>query len=612
MTQISEINMNKTFSKSPDTSNFQTENMKHKIRAVHKNKKRKNFKNIETLENINEPIVATDKSEKIIEGLDVLPIAKFDESDWTEGDNIYEGGRPSAPTKKFSATETVNYIFDQIDLGITKIAKAIVHISTLPGIAKNTTDAENDTRVVRKYVVWGIALAIATISVYNWAFLMLYKVGGERVPLFDISRERLQTAGYTNRIYALIEFFLDIPIIFPEKIQEYFVKTWPDLIISYTHVAGFFALLFTLLTRFFYTASMSIRTMLIDILSVNMSNKILSLMYASTFLLYVLSFFEIKPISTAISLISLYAGFPASLLRPIFSNIIKLFFLVMFAVPIASSMCFLYLFIFSFFSIILLGQDGIFGVSTTIEKIKQYVKAKRLPVKEDTICDPLTTFDRIINILYRFLNFISVNIINVGYIVMLVYGIIDYVKHIKNPPLKVLLMIINIMAIVFFGYSAKESYSKADPREEAPSDPPKRKDVGFEDSLRADLDIASGYMQGIYNELPDISKLKEQIPSLDAIKQNIPSLDAIKQNIPSLDAIKQNIPSLDAIKQNIPNIETIKQKIPDLRSVVANVQPNTDTAQQINAALTDEKKLDISFAKDKPPAPSASSVTPAP
>jgi hypothetical protein len=182
---------------------------------------------------------------------------------------------------------------------------------------------------------------------------------------------------------------------------------------------------------------------------------------------------------------------------------------------------------------------------------------------------------------------------------MLGYGIIDYLKHIKNPPLKVLLMIINIMAIVFFGYSAKESYSKADPREEAPPDAPKRKDVGFEDSLRADLDIASGYMQGIYNELPDISKLKEQIPSLDAIKQNIPSLDAIKQNIPSLDAIKQNIPSLDAIKQNIP----------DVRSVVPNVRPNADIPQQINAELNDGKNLGIRLDQDKP---SSASVTPAP
>ena len=116
MTQISENKTNGTFSKSQDTSDFQTENMKHKIRTVHKKKKRKNYKNIELFENIHEPIGAIDAPENIIEGFDILPIAKFDENDWTEGDNIYEGGRPAAPTKKFSATETVNYIFDQIDL----------------------------------------------------------------------------------------------------------------------------------------------------------------------------------------------------------------------------------------------------------------------------------------------------------------------------------------------------------------------------------------------------------------------------------------------------------------------------------------------------------------
>ena len=158
MTQISGINTNGTFSKSHDTSDFQTENMKHKIRAVHKKKKRKNYKNIELFENIHESTDATDRTDNVVEGLAVLPIATFDESDWTEGDNIYEGGQTAKPTKKFSATDTVNYIFDQIDLGVTKIAKAIVHISTLPGIAKNDTDAKHDTRIVKKYVTWGLAI----------------------------------------------------------------------------------------------------------------------------------------------------------------------------------------------------------------------------------------------------------------------------------------------------------------------------------------------------------------------------------------------------------------------------------------------------------------------
>jgi hypothetical protein len=628
MTQISEINTDKTFSKSPDTSDFQTENMKHKIRAVHKKKKHKNYKNIELFENIHESAAETnDNSEKVIEGLAVLPIATFDESDWTQSDHIYEGRQSARPTKKFSATDTVNYIFDQIDLGITKIAKAIVHISTLPGIAKNDTDAKHDTRIVKKYVTWGIALIIATISVYNWAFLMVYKSGGERVPLYDISRERLSAASYNGRIYALLEFLMDIPIFFPEKLQEYFVKTGPDFILNYIPGSAFFALLFTLLTRFFYTASSTIRTMLIDILNVNMKNKVLSLMYGTTFILYVLSFFDIKPVSTAISVVTLVAGFPASLVRPIFSNIFKIFFLMMFAVPIASSMCFTYLFTFSFFAMRLLGNAGIFGSSKIIndikQKINQYVDTNRFNVKKDTVCDPLTGFDRIVNMFSRLLNFISVNIINVSYVVMLVYGTIDYVKHIKNPVLKVALMIVNIMAIIGLGYNSLATYTdEAPPKQEEP--PPKPEDISFMDSVRKDLDSASNIVKNVYGEVPDFSKIKENIqsklPDVNTVIKNMKdaketiqtNISEIKQNIPSISEIKENIPSISEIKENIPSISEIKENIPNVKGIFANMQPNTAIAQQINAALKDGKKLVISLETDKPSAPPAASVASVP
>lgn len=633
MTQISEINTDKTFSKSQDTSDFQTENMKHKIRAVHKKKKHKNYKNIELFENINDSAVGPEQTKPVVEGLAVLPIATFDESDWTEGDNIYEGGRTAKPTKKFSATDTVNYIFDQIDLGITKIAKAIVHISTLPGIAKNDTDATHDTRIVKKYVTWGLALVIATISVYNWAFLMVYKAGGERVPLYDISRERLSAASYNGRIYALLEFLMDIPIFFPEKLQEYFVKTGPDTILNYIPGAAFFALLFTLLTRFFYTASSSIRTMLIDILNVNMQNKVLSLMYATTFILYVLSFFDIKPISTAMSVVTLVAGFPASLVRPIFSNIFKIFFLMMFAVPIASSMCFTYLFTFSFFAMRLLGNTGFFGSSKIIndikQKINQYVDSNRFPVKTDSTCDPLTIIDRIVNMCSRLLNFISVNIINVSYVVMLVYGTVDYVKHIKNPVLKVALMIVNVMAIIGLGYNTLATYTdEAPPKPEDP--PPKPEDISFMDSVRKDLDNASNVAKNVFGELPDFSKIKENIqsklPDVNAVIKNVkdaketiqtniseineqlPSLSELKQNIPSISEIKEHIPSISEIKQTIPSISDIKDDLQGAKGIVANMQPNTAIAQQINAALKDGKKLVISLESDKPTAPSAAGV----
>jgi hypothetical protein len=609
MTQISEINADRTFSKSPNTSDFQTENMKHKIRAVHKKKKHKNYKNIELLENIHESAVAQDETKPVVEGLAVLPIATFEENDWTEGDNIYEGGRSSAPAKKFSAEDAVNYLFDQIDSGINKIAKGVVYFSTLPNIAKNATDAEHDTRIVKKYVIWGIALIFATISVYNWAFLMVYKTRGERIELYDISRERLNNASYDGKIYALLNYLLDIPMFFPEKIQEYFVNVLPDFMINYTQVSGFFALLFILLTRFFYTASSSIRTMLLDIVNVNMSNKILALMYAMTFLIYVLSFFEFQPISTAISVVSLVAGFPASLIRPVLSSIFKIFFLIMFAVPIASSMSFLYLFTFSFFAIRLLGDQGFWSTGETIKKVAQYIKSNRLPIKEDTICKPLTFYDRIINVLYKTFNVISINIINIGYITMLLAGTVDYMKHLKNVPLKITLIIINIMAIVVFGTSARKSYMADDiPEETAPESEtmePKPEHLGYIESLQLDANNAANYVQNMYKETGIINGIKT------AAKNVVTNItDKIKTTgAEGLNNIKENYPTLGQdIKNTVLGVgENIRSNVSGMsENINSTMRPSTDIAEQINTALKDGKKLVISLETDKPSSPSAS------
>jgi hypothetical protein len=615
MTQISVINTNGTFSKSQDTSDFQTENMKHKIRAVHKKKKNKNYKNIELLENIHESVDAPDKPKPVVEGLAVLPIATFEENDWTEGDNIYEGGRSTAPAKKFSAADAVNYLFDQIDSGINKIAKGVVYFSTLPNIAKNATDAEHDTRIVKKYVIWGIALIFATISVYNWAFLMVYKTRGERVELFDISRERLNNASYDGKIYALLNYLLDIPTFFPEKIQEYFVNVLPDFMINYTHVSGFFALLFIMLTRFFYTASSSIRTMLLDIVNVNMSNKILSLMYAMTFLIYVLSFFEFQPISTAISVVSLVAGFPASLIRPVLSSIFKVFFLIMFAVPIASSMSFLYLFTFSFFAIRLLGDEGFWSTGETIKKVAQYIKSNRLPIKEDTICKPLTFYDRIINVLNKAFNVLSINIINIGYITMLLAGTVDYMKHIKNVPLKITLIVINVMAIVVFGTSARKSYMEDDiPEETLPESEKaeqKPEDLGYMESVQLDVNSAANYVQNMYKETGIINGIKT------AAKNVVTNItDKIKTTgTEGLNNIKDNYPTLGQdIKNTVLGVgEKIRSNVSGIgEKIGSTMPPNTDIAQQINTALKDGKKLVISLETDKPSALEAAAVASAP
>ncbi len=537
MKQIPEVNMNspymKTFSNTNDATNFQTEAMKNKINMVHKKKKRRNFKNIEPLENINdvEPTIDNPSTRTTSE-----PFATFSEDDWTQPDNIYEGGGPKRSTKKFSAEDSINSLYDAINNVITKIAETIVNIGS--GKSKNKADIP----VVKKYVCWFLSMIAAIIAVYNWAFMMFYKEHGDRVELYDISRESLHEAGIGNTIYALLDFLLDIPLFFPEKLQEYFVKSGPEFLTSYINVAICFILLFVILIRFFYSSASSIRKILIDIASVNMSNPILSFMYGTTFLLYVLSFFEFQPISAALNVAKLVAGFPASLIMPFISNIFKIFFLMMFSVPIAATLCFLYLFVFSFFGIPLLSKDGFFA---TIKKIHQYINANKLPVKDETICKPMSMLDKIVNNFNVFLNFIYRYVIRIGFIAMFIYGLIDYVLHIKGPVLKIVLMCINSMAIILLGVTIFTSYiTEVEPSDVLPMNDSlnnsKPTEMSFDESLKEDIHNATEFVNNVYEKLPSLDKVKSSLPTMDDVANKMQSVSKVIEVIPKVNNINVN------------------------------------------------------------------------
>lgn len=517
----------------PDVIQFQTENMKHKIRNVHKKKKRYNYKNIEALENINDTQQLGNDTAPIIEGLQMIPIAKFDDNDWTGGDDIYEGTGTQTPTKKTVGTGIVSLIAEKIKVGIDYTAIFIANPLTKKDDYK--TPLPRDAQVIRKYVVWGTALLIASISIYNWAFIMIYKDRGNRIEVYDISRDRLKAASSDGKIFELLDFLLDIPTFFPEKLQEYMLNVIPDYATSYIGVIGFYVLLFVLMTTFFYTSAGSILTMISDIGTLNMNNKLLVLLYATSLLLYALSFFDVQLMTTAFSIVSLIAGFPTSLVRVVFANIFKIFFILMFAVPIAATMCFLYLFVFSFFAIIIFG--GFSNVFTTITDIDNYIKSKQIPIKPNTVCDPLSIFDRLFNLLYNIFNFIGLNVVKIGYIVMLLVSGIEYAKKIKHPVLKFVLIILNGLAIVLLGNMSYSSYMEPVEKveEESPltDDPDNLQNIGYMDAVNADIDTAATYIKGVYDTIPipNITDIKAQLPTLDTVKDIYGKLPELGEKI---------------------------------------------------------------------------------
>lgn len=452
----------KTFSDRKNSSNFQTEHMKNKIKNVHKKKKKGNYKNIEPLSNIHDDEeINEDSKERVVEGMMGLPIATFSEDDWTQGDNIYEGGNAAVSNaKKYSNADIVNSIYNSVDNFLNKIAELVVKLLSL-----SFTDYNKDNiPIVKKYVCWVASIKIATLAAYNWAFMMLYKKNGERVELIDISRKRLSDAADTSKVYALLNYLLDIPLFFPEKIQEYMVSKGPGFISNYVNARICYIMLFAFLNMSFYTSASTIRNFLLDLVTANMKNPVLSYMYGTTLILYVLSFFEFKPVDTAFSIAKLVAGFPASLLLPVFSNLFKIFYLIMAAVPVASTLCFFYIVGFSFFGIFILKEWSIKNtildlvslkkpeIFDTFTDINRFFYDNKIDVKEDTDCNPLSFFEKITNAIFRFINFVYRNVRNISWLIMLIMGIIDYSKNIKGSVLKTVLILLHSALIIYYGY----------------------------------------------------------------------------------------------------------------------------------------------------------------
>jgi hypothetical protein len=196
---------------------------------------------------------------------------------------------------------------------------------------------------------------------------------------------------------------------------------------------------------------------------------------------------------------------------------------------------------------------------------------------------------------------------------MLVAGTVDYMKHLKNVPLKITLIVINIMAIVFFGTSARKSYMEDDVPEETPPETaePKPEDLGYMESVQLDVNNAANYVQNMYNNTGIINGIKT------AAKNAVTNIaDTIKTTgTEGLNNIKENYPTLGQdIKNTVLGVgEKIRSNVSGMgENVSSTMRPNTDIAQQINTALKDGKRLVISLETDKPPAPVSDGVASAP
>jgi hypothetical protein len=132
----------------------------------------------------------------------------------------------------------------------------------------------------------------------------------------------------------------------------------------------------------------------------------------------------------------------------------KILFVLIFGVPVALSLCIAYLFVYTFFGIAILkpsakGEDiseYLEGIMTIIrEKIPEYARSEKDKIKEETFCDPLTIFEKIVNYFHAMFDVMYKYCFELGFIYMLIFGIFDCWYNLKLRNVK-----ITMFSITFF------------------------------------------------------------------------------------------------------------------------------------------------------------------
>ena len=460
---------NKIFSdekKKKEKLDFQTEHMKNKIKNVKKKKKMLNIRNIEPLVNIHETS-EDNQGEPIIEGLNLNPIVTFTDDEWTGNDNIYEGGNADGKNTK-SFAEIIENTYRKINERYDKLALDITTLFSGKKYSQNSKNIDDDSKHIKKYMNWLLAIIIASIAVYNWVFLMFFTYDNcLRVKVLQTPRKLISNWASINPFFKILDMFANIPLFFPEYLQQILIVWIPNFIKSKiddpspscsssdpVHKDGLSKIVVILIFMFMLVmfsliaidSGELIKNTLVNIANFEFEGILTIFIYFVTFILFIITFMETNPLASILPFGGLVSFFKYA--SPIFwfEKIIHLIYLIFVGVPLATCLCLLYILIYTFFAIPI--YKGSYSISEIKELIDEYLDLFKPTERKDTPCNPLTFFEKIINHMVKMFNYIYENCIKIGFLIVMFYMLIDSGINIKDNMVKFMTMGLSIFVMI--------------------------------------------------------------------------------------------------------------------------------------------------------------------
>jgi hypothetical protein len=287
---------------------------------------------------------------------------------------------------------------------------------------------------------------------------MIYKdeATGKTTELSDfLTRDNFDTQSFFNPVYRLANYFIHFPLFFPEKLQQgiqYISYFFPKVL----NPSVCFTLLFFLIIFVFYHSLDVMKDLFIAIAKFDITNLLLLSIQGIIVLLLALAFIE--PDWNPIKVVSKIN--PIFTMGLMISTIVEYGFAFFVGPVIAAIFCIMYLFVYSFFGIIL--QTG-FDFKTayrTFSKINEYCRKTKNEIRKETPCDPYGFIERIMIYINVGLDFMYKYCFQIAFIYMLLFGILDYnfISNLRSSGLKNSLTIINLIVSISLVMSCYSSY----------------------------------------------------------------------------------------------------------------------------------------------------------
>jgi hypothetical protein len=505
--------------------NFQTMNMIHKLTKIKKKKLMKNYKNIETFETLTNPVytsIPTDlsmndmsasndsnvkeSSKQDNKKKDYLLFLKplfdnikkmtgntkenFTEDEYEGMDDVFHGlgitgDDPSTPTAK--GKDFISRIYDYVVQFNRSIAKLICLLLTFklpdedyfklpnskqpPGGPGATS---GDVDIIAKYIGWGESIFFAYYAVFNWYYLMFDIKTEETIKPIEISVQELRFSAEKTWASYMFLYFFEYAYFFPAVLNHLLLNLIPKYLQKVFNGTFLFILLFIALCFGANYWALSIKNFLVDLITFNMGNYILSMMCVVVTLLFIISIFSYpfdwfnvqKHFFLIGDLAQFYHGMGKSpFLRFIPFLItwvaIRSIFVFLLDVPFGAGMVAAYLFIYTVAGIDIY-KPGKY-LETRIDLIEK-IKTTKSSLFDDRECENrgylYRLFTKCMKLFSALIDVVNEQLVAFSFLILLSFAATDYFKNISgvtglntNIKFKDLLFWFNfviIMFIIFF------------------------------------------------------------------------------------------------------------------------------------------------------------------